>query len=250
MPHTICHLSLFFGLQEQLQAQRPDIAVLVDWHVAATLAGVAAPDALRIFGNDNKFSTHFYVDRDPATWGRSVETMCRMRPEISDPRCLSTSEQAFVLGYISHLTVDEAFREIVTAQLLGHPQWREIVVGLWSLADELPLGRPHLVKVLKQISQADIPNLVDLEPVQRLLSVTAEILICRSSWERELLQREHFSNRFGVKDGQADWERRREMAADFFDTARRQAFVEEAIAFGFQEADRYWDGRYAGNGRG
>ncbi|MFQ5855376.1 MAG: hypothetical protein ACE5LU_07025 [Anaerolineae bacterium] len=255
MPRAICHLSLLFSLQESLRAQRPAMAVLMERHLAATLAGLAAPDALRIFAGYDKFSTHFYHDRDPATWRRAVETMCRMRPEVSDPRCLSAHEQAFVLGYISHLTVDEAFRETVTCQLSGNPRWQEIVPGLWSLADELSIDRPHtwagtgLAEILKRISQWDIPSLVEPEPVQRMLLVVAEAVNCHSSWERELLHRRHFGNRFDVKDSQADWERRRRMAAGFFDAVHRQAFVEEAMALGLQESCRYWDGRYTCDGR-
>lgn len=244
MPGAICHLSLLFGLQAGLQVKRPEIALLLDGHTAATLAGVTAPDALRVFGNQDKFSTHFYVDRDPATWRCSVATMCRLRPELSDPDRLSGPEQAFVLGYISHLTGDEAFREVVTAQLVGHPQWQEIVVGLWSLADELPLDRPQLAQMLVQSSQEAIPIVVEQKPVQHLLSVTAETIACSSAWERQLLHRKHFGNRFKVQDSQAAWERRRKMAIGFFDTARRQAFVDEAISFGLQEVGRYWDRGY------
>jgi hypothetical protein len=249
MPRAICHLSLFFKLQDQLQVERPAIAALIDQHLAATLAGLVAPDALRIFGRLDKFATHFYLDRDPVTWGRSVEMMCRTRPEISDPQTLSPPEQAFVLGYISHLTVDEAFRETVTVQLSGNPRWREIVAGLWSLADELPVDRPGLVETLQHISQPDIPKLTDPVPVQRLLAITAAVVACPSTWERELLQRRHFGNRFGLKDGQANWEQLKQMSLGFFAGDRRQTFVETALRLGLQEVDNYWNSHYANSAR-
>lgn len=217
---------------------------MLDRHRAAALAGLVAPDALRMFGNQDKLATHFYLDRDPATWGHSVETMCRARPDFSHPGRLTASEQAFILGYISHLTVDEAFRETVTARLAGNARWREIVAGLWSLADELPLGCPGLAETLGQIGRKDFPPLVDPEPVHRLLSLAAAALNCRAGWEREQIQQGHSVNRFGMKDSQADWIRRRQMAADFFDDARRQAFIDGALTLGLEEVGRYWDGRY------
>ena len=126
MPRGRCHFALLYEFHEALRRERPEVAELADKHLPEFLAGSAAPDGMRYVGRMGKWATHFYAEENKESWGKAVEGMFRAHPDLGDPTKLDSGDLALVLGYISHLTVDESFRDVVTSHVHGTEVWRPI----------------------------------------------------------------------------------------------------------------------------
>ena len=130
MPRGRCHFALLYEFHEALRKERPETAELTDRYLPDFLAGSGAPDGMRYIGRMGKLATHFYAEDRRDTWGKAVSGMFNTHPDLADPGKLPDQDLAIVLGYISHLTVDEAFRDTVTSHVHGIENWRPIIQGL------------------------------------------------------------------------------------------------------------------------
>lgn len=101
MPNLPMHLYLAHQVVEEL-----DWGYLQD-HRGSCLLGSTAPD-IRAMTRWDRERTHFapLSVQEPGTGTRR---MFELYPRLTDPRKQSSQTRAFILGYVSHLTADEAW---------------------------------------------------------------------------------------------------------------------------------------------
>ena len=244
MPRSRCHFSLLSQLHEALRAQLPDIAELADRELTAFCAGSIAPDALRYYSDLGKFRTHFYSEGRKETWGHAVSGLFEAHPDLSDPGSLSDRELALVLGYLSHLAVDEAFRDVVTIHVHGIDDWRPIIQGLWSMADELPIGYDGLAETLRTFSGSWNVGFIDGRMVQKFLELVGPWVETEDPWEAEKVFLSLLRHETLDEDARAFWLQNRERAKEFLNADRTGLFVETAIEMGMAELTAYVNGGY------
>jgi hypothetical protein len=244
MPRSRCHFSLLARLHQKLESDLPDIAQLADRELPAFCAGSVAPDALRYFSDLGKYGSHFYSENRKGTWGKSVSNMFEAHPGLSDPGSLENREIALLLGYISHLTVDEAFRDVVTHKVHGIENWRPIIRGLWSMVDELALGHTGLGDTLSTYSGEWDVGFIEGELVRSYLDMVGPWAETEDPWEAEKVFLRLVKDTSPELDARAIWVENRDLALEYLDPERRDVFVETAVRMGMEEIQSYVNGGY------
>lgn len=246
MPRSRCHFALLSALHKRLRVEQPKAAALADRYLSDFVAGSTAPDGLRYVGEAGKLATHFYTDEQEETWGQAVARMFRAHPDLADPDRLRERDLALVLGYISHLTVDEAFRDVVTSQLHGMADWRPVVQGLWSMVDELPVGYSDVADAIDRFSRKDRVGFIDCGMVGEFLTLIRPWATEEDPWRLERIFLTLTRSRAPLEEARQRWEANRQRAAAFMDDARRERFVGEALRMGAEEMARYLESGYSG----
>ncbi len=244
MPRGRCHFALLARLHEALRASLPDVAELADRERPAFCAGSVAPDAMRYCSDLGKFGTHFYSEDRPETWGQSVSGMFDAHPDLSDPGGLDDRELALLLGYISHLTVDEAFRDIVTHQVHGIAEWRPIIGGLWSIVDELDFVHAGLVDALSAYGGEWSLSFIDGKRVREYLDLVTPWAETTDPWESEQVFRRLVRDTRPEGEAREIWLHNRRQAAGILDGARKDDFVDAAVRLGLGEIQTFVNGGY------
>ncbi len=244
MPRGRCHFALLHDLHERLRVCHPEAADLADRHLPDFVAGSAGPDGLRFLGRRGKFATHYYTEDRRETWGKAVQGLFGVNQDIADPGQLQDADIALVMGYISHLTVDEAFRDIVTSQLHGQQGWRPVVKGFWSLVDELPVGYTRLADELARFSRTGCVGPIDRAILGQYLDRIRDWAIWSESWQVELLFLELTQNALPLEAARKEWGSNRQRAMGFLDERRMRRFVDRASELGTREVIRFLDGDY------
>ncbi len=246
MPRGRCHFSILFTFHEQIRVECPEAARLADRHLPDFLAGSVAPDGLRYIGRMGKLATHFYTEDRPEIWGKAVAEMFKAHPEISNPDGLDERDRALVMGYISHLTTDETFRDIVTYQVHGMENWRPVVQGLWSIVDELPIGYPSLAREIRRFNRKDRVGFIDCAKIAQYLSLIRGWADESDPWGMEQIFLELIGSRLSLDEARRAWERNRKRALDFLDDSRRNRFIQRSVEMGIRESTRFLGGEYRG----
>ncbi len=244
MPRSRCHFALLGQLHNALYDQLPDIAEVVDREAPSFYAGGIAPDALRYFSDLGKFGTHFYSESRRETWGHAVSGLFDTHPDLSDPAGLPESSLALLIGYISHLTVDEAFRDEVTIHVHGTDDWRPIINGLWSIVDEIPVEQEGLVDALAGYTgQSDVGFIIG-SMVREFAELVAPWAETEDSWEAEKVFLELVGNRSPEDEAREVWAKNREKAAVFIHPDRTTRFIDTALRVGLEEVTAFVNGGY------
>ncbi len=246
MPRGRCHIALAYELHECLRQHRPEAAELLDQNLSGFVAGAFAPDALRAMGKLGKWATHFYAEDRRETWGLAIPEMFRSHPNLADSSLLSDSDRSFILGYISHLTVDEAFRDEVTVHVHGVENWQPIIRGLWSLADETQIGYHEIVKEIDRYSRQDTIGFIDCQVVGQFLSMARPWAIEDDPWKVEKVFLGFLSSQKSHDQDRLKLDRNRILANPFLEPDRRQRFVSRAVETGYRAVSKYLDGEFSG----
>jgi hypothetical protein len=244
MPRSRCHFALLTKLHEALRSELPDIGELADRELVAFNAGGVAPDALRYFSDLGKYGTHFYSETRKETWGHAVSGMFDAHPDLSDPAGLNDSNLALILGYISHLTVDEAFRDVVTIHVHGTEDWRPIIQGLWSMMDEIPFSSGGLSDTLAAYRGDSDVGFIAGNMVRDFVNMVGPVAETEDPWEAEKVFLKLIKDHRPEAEAQKTWLRNRESASRFVDEARTQEFVKEAVKLGLEEITAFVNGGY------
>lgn len=244
MPRSRCHFALLARLHQKLREDLPDIADLADRERPAFYAGSIAPDALRYYSDLGKFGTHFYTESRQETWGHAVSGMFESHPELSDPGSLADRDLALIIGYISHLTVDEVFRDVVTHQVHGIENWRPIIKGLWSLVDEIDLIDAGLGDTLPGFDPSWSLGFIDGEMVRAYLDIVGPWADTEDPWEAEKVFLTLVGDPTPEPKAKEIWLANRERALPFLDTTRARTFVDQALEVGAEEVLAYVNGGY------
>jgi hypothetical protein len=244
MPRGRCHFALLHKFHEVLRKERPEAAELADRHLPDFLAGSGSPDGMRYIGRMGKLATHFYVENRKDTWGKAVSGMFNTHPDLADPGKLPDRDLAIVLGYISHLTVDEAFRDTVTSHVHGIENWRPIIQGLWSLVDELDVGYSRLVSELDEFRRDDCVGFIDCKMVREYLELVRPWNAEKDSWKIEKVFLKLVESDVPLDIAKQNWLRNRDRARPFLDDSRKSEFVERAVSLSLTESLHYLDGYY------
>jgi len=243
MPRGRCHFSLLLSLQAKLDESVPEIGTLTHEFFPDFLAGSLAPDAMRSLGKMGKFASHFYDETKRETWGKSVSGMFETHPELANPTDLSDDDKVFLLGYISHLTTDEAFRDQVTIHVHGIEDWRPIIRGLWSFVDELPVERKDLGDQIDRFSPRDNLGFIDYEISRTFLQRARGWAVGSDPWDHELVFLEMIG-RDVVPEDKEKFARNRSLATPFLSNKRQTAFVEDAVSRGFRAVQEFMNGAF------
>ena len=239
MPRGRCHFALLLELQARLVHEVPELGALTARYLPEFLAGSMAPDAMRSLGNLGKYGSHFYTEDRPETWGKSVSGMFEAHPELADSQTLSAPDRVLLMGYISHLTADEAFRDEVTIRVHGIEDWRPIIGGLWSYVDELPIDHSNLSRVLDRFAGCGNVGFIDRKTTGRFLRRARD-------WAKSadpLVHERVFLEMTGQAMPDADVKKRlaenRARAEAFFDARVKSRFVAEALARAHDEIEKF-----------
>ena len=250
MPRGHCHFALLAAMHERFHAEYPEAATLADEYTPDLLAGTCAPDGLRFVGKKGKFATHFYTDDRRETWGRSVAGLFGTHPDLADPRRLSGADVAVMLGYISHLTADEAFRDEVTVHVYGVEDWRPIIMGLWSMVDGFSIDNANYMTEVHRFGRKDSVGFIDCRVVGRYLDLIRPWAIEDDPWELERIFLRLRRCEMPEDEARRTWEKNVEIAAPFLDECRRMRFYRAAVDAAMAETVRYLEGDYASPERG
>lgn len=136
MPNLPMHIYLAHQVAEEL-----DWGYVQD-HLGSCLLGSTAPD-IRAMTKWDRERTHF-APLSVEEAGTGTRRMFELYPELADARKQSAQTRAFVLGYVSHLTADEAW---ITSMF--HTNFSEanriaeteVEANIWDRAIQLDMDR-------------------------------------------------------------------------------------------------------------
>ncbi len=244
MPRGRCHFALVLELQEQLERDLPEVGALSGRYLPELVAGSMAPDAMRLLGKMGKYRSHFYEEDRRETWGKSVSGMFEAHPNLADYQNLDPRDRVLLMGYIAHLTTDEAFRDEVTIHVHGVKDWRPIIYGLWSYVDELPINYPGVAGVLDRFDGRGEVGFIDREIVSRFVmrargwAENADPVVLERIFLKMIGRppSDDLEKRLAENRGRAD---------AFFNENIKARFVDEAIARGRDEIEKFVSGAYS-----
>lgn len=244
MPRGRCHFALVLELQEQLERDLPEAGALSGRYLPELVAGSMAPDAMRLLGKMGKYRSHFYEEDRRETWGKSVSGMFEAHPNLADYQNLDPRDRVLLMGYIAHLTTDEAFRDEVTIHVHGVEDWRPIIYGLWSYVDELPIVYPGVAGVLDRFEGRGEVGFIDREIVSRFVmrargwAENADPVVLERIFLKMIGRppSDDLEKRLAENRGRAD---------AFFDENIKARFVGEAIVRGRDEIEKFVSGAYS-----
>jgi len=172
-------------LAEAAAEALPAASAAVRAHWATYLAGGSAPDALRLLAGHDKWSTHFYDDRDRDTWDRVVASLRAAHPQAVPAGRLREAGWAWLLGYLGHITTDVAYWNTVLARLPPPPPYG-VHHGAWLLADRTPLPATVRAVDLETVAWAAAPPWVARGPVEQFFPFLARRIVPPDDpWEVE-----------------------------------------------------------------
>jgi len=243
MPRGRCHFALVLGLQEQFERDLPEVGALSGRYLPELVAGSMAPDAMRLLGKMGKYGSHFYTEDRRETWGKSVSGMFEAHPDLADYQNMDPRDRVLLMGYIAHLTTDEAFRDEVTVHVHGIEDWRPVIYGLWSYVDQLPIDHPDLAGVLDQFEGRGGVGFIDRETVSQFVRrargwAESEDPVVHEQILLKMMGRplsDDVEKHLAENRGRAD---------AFFDENIKACFVDEAIARGRDEIGKFVSGAY------
>ncbi|MCY3871405.1 MAG: zinc dependent phospholipase C family protein [Gemmatimonadetes bacterium] len=244
MPRGRCHFALVLELQVQLERDLPEVGALNRQYLPDLVAGSMAPDAMRLLGKMGKYGSHFYTEEQRETWGKSVSGMFEAHPNLADYQNMDPRDRVLLMGYIAHLTTDEAFRDEVTIHVHGIEDWRPIIYGLWSYVDELPINYPGVAEVLDRFEGRGEVGFIDREIVSQFVrrargwAESADPVVL----ERIFLK---MIGRPPSDDLEKHLAENRGRADAFFDENIKARFVDEAIVRGRDEIEKFVSGVYS-----
>jgi len=244
MPRGRCHFALLLALQKRLKADLPDVGALTERHFSDFLAGSMAPDAMRSLGKMGKFRSHFYDEDRRETWGQAVSGLFDAYPDLAVPERLSASDQVLVMGYVSHLTADEAFRDVVTVRVHGTENWRPIIHGLWSLVDELEIAHPDLAGEIDRFDRDGRIAFIDCDIVRAFLRRSRGWALHSDPLENERVFLAMIEKTLPEGDLKDRLFENRHMAMPFLSADRLRNFVDVAVSRAFDDIARYAAGHY------
>jgi hypothetical protein len=244
MPRGRCHFALLLALLDRLKEQMPGVGELARAHFPNFLAGSLAPDAMRSLGRMGKFRSHFYAEDRPETWGKSVSGMFETHPALSNPSDLSDENTAFILGYISHLTTDEAFRDEVTIYVHGTEDWRPIIRGLWSLIDELAISYRDLGGEIDKFDRSDSLDFIDFGIAKTFLQRARGWAVETDPWCHEMVFLRMIDRAIPEEEAKAAFLQNRKLAAPYLNEERRANFVRDALKRGSDEIRKFVEKAY------
>ena len=244
MPRGRCHFALVLELQVQLERDLPEVGALSGRYLPELVAGSMAPDAMRLLGKMGKYGSHFYTEEQRETWGKSVSGMFEAHPNLADYQNMDPRDRVLLMGYIAHLTTDEAFRDEVTIYVHGVEDWRPIIYGLWSYVDELPINYPGVGEVLDRFEGRGEVGFIDREIVSRFVRRARGWAESADPVDLERI----FLKMIGrppSDDLEKHLAENRGRADAFFDESIKARFVDEAIARGRDEIEKFVSGAYS-----
>ena len=177
-------------------------------------------------------------------WGRSVSGLFDSHPDLSDPGGLEESDLALLIGYISHLTVDEAFRDEITIHVHGTDDWRPIIHGLWSMMDEIPVEQEGLVRALEGYAGTTNVGFVDGGMVRDFVELVGPWAETEDQWEAEKVFLKLVKDRSPEDEARERWATNRERAAIYTRPDRTDRFIETAMRVGLEEVTAFVNGGY------
>jgi hypothetical protein len=239
MPRGRCHFALLLALQDRLEVELPEVGALTAAYLPELLAGSLAPDAMRALGKLGKYGSHFYSEDRRETWGKSVSGMFESYPELADYASLEARNRVLLMGYISHLTTDEAFRDEVTIHVHGTEDWRPIIHGLWSFVDELEIGHPDLASVLDQFEGQGKVGFIDLGIVQTFLKRARGWATSEDPFVHERVFLKMIGQSLSDAEVQKRLDGNRGRAASFLSEQRKDDFVDEAIGRALEKIRKF-----------
>ena len=152
-----------------------------------------------------------------------------------------------MIGYISHLTTDEAFRDEVTVHVYGVENWRPVIMGLWSMGGRV-LDRQYGHTNPKSIvsGRRDNVGFIDCGVVGSVPGhgqAMGDPGGTPGRVERIFLR----LRRCEIQEDEARraWEDNLRLAGPFLDDTRRMRFYGSAVNEGMAETIRYLEGVYA-----
>ena len=249
MPRGRCHFALLLALQTRLEADLPETGKMTARYFPDFLAGSLAPDAMRSLGRMGKLRTHFYEEGRRETWGQSVSGLFGAHADLADPDALCASDCVMIMGYISHLTADEAFRDMVTVHVHGIDSWRPIIRGLWSLIDELDISHPDLGGVIDQFQRQGSVGFIDCDILRTFLTRARDWAISDDPWLHERVFLKMIGSDFVEAEARAQLEANRTQASVFLDGKRREAFVAESVGRAYADISRFVSGGFTAGGK-
>ncbi|HEU0021636.1 MAG TPA: zinc dependent phospholipase C family protein [Dehalococcoidia bacterium] len=136
MPNLPMHIYLAHQVAEEL-----GWGYLQD-HRGSCLLGSTAPD-IRAMTSWDRERTHF-APLSVQEAGTGTRRMFELYPQLADPRKQSAQTRAFVLGYVSHLTADEAWITSMFHTNFGERNRiadTEVEAHIWDRAIQLDMDR-------------------------------------------------------------------------------------------------------------
>jgi hypothetical protein len=186
VPRLRCHWALLAETRRTLLDDPLPIGRVLGDHRAEYFAGGVAPDALRLFGGADKSSTHFYDDQRHETWSTVVDEVARRYPSVADPRRLAPASQAWMAGYLAHISADIAYWEHVLPHLPPFPERSEAHHGAWLIADDCALPNDDRALDPDAVDYSAAPPWVAPEPVKRMLERLRSRILVDGMWTVEL----------------------------------------------------------------
>ena len=249
MPRGRCHFALLLRLQDALEQKLPQVSGITRDLMPDFLGGSLAPDAMRLLGKMGKYNSHFYDEGRRETWGKSVSGMFAAHPDLADYDKLAESDRVLLMGYIAHLTTDEAFRDEVTIHVHGIKDWRPIIHGLWSFVDELAIERNDLAENLDRFSGHGQVGFIDRGVSLAFLDKARGWATSEDPVAHEQVFLKMVGRNLEGAEVVARLEENRGLAQEFFDASTQEKFVDEAVARGVDEIEKFATGVYAESSR-
>ncbi|MDP6042119.1 MAG: zinc dependent phospholipase C family protein [Candidatus Latescibacteria bacterium] len=244
MPRGRCHFALLLALQDRLEAELPEVGALTAAYLPEFLAGSLAPDAMRAIGKMGKYGSHFYSEDRRDSWGKSVSGMFESHPGLADCARLDARAQVLLMGYISHLTADEAFRDEVTIHVHGTEEWRPIIHGLWSFVDELKIDHSNLASILDQFEGQGQVGFIDRQIALVFLKRARGWAISEDPVAHERVFLEMIGHSLSDAEVKKRVDENRGRAELFLSEQTKRNFIDEAIVRAFDEVRKFASGGY------
>lgn len=202
MPNIVGHL----GLALEALRRWPE-PLLLD-HRGAYLLGSSAPD-IRAMTKQARGDTHF-APLDAPDPLAGVEGLFRAHPHLRNPDRLTPPTRAFLVGYLSHLILDQVWVVQVYRPYFGNPEvYDDSVEGNIAdralqlaldreVAGEVEALRPVLEGAEREVEVGFIPS----ETLARWREWVQEMVERKFTWERLrfMARRQYGDNRPDVAD--------------------------------------------------
>ena len=198
MPNLIAHLGIARSAAERLSHP------IINTNLGSFLLGSVSPD-IRIITKNKRDDTHF-VDLNFQQWGAGIEGMFKSHPSLLDHRNLNDATKAFVIGYASHLLVDELWVLDIYRPYFGNRNlYPEVLFGdVMDRALQLELDRKENetigdIRILKStINGAEEGIYIDFITEEIMLEWRIwieDMLDWEFSWERLLFMSRRVASR-------------------------------------------------------
>lgn len=145
-------------------------AAQLDWeyvrdNLGSYFLGSTAPD-IRAMTKWSRERTHF-ASLSVEVVGTGVRKMFELHPELADHRRLSPATRAFLLGYVSHLTVDEVWITTMFRPHFDPPETdnritdSEVEAHIWDRALQLDMDRKARLELDNLRQASDVMSVAE-----------------------------------------------------------------------------------------